>query len=546
MTIQRYKTINSTQSPSINRVLDIATINQDDPIIITGGNDQNVQIYDSQLNLKQEIPFDGWIRACAVFDMNGDNNYECAIGSGDNTLRVFVYDTDKSEYTEVWRHKFEKNVSAIAAGDINADGRIEILAGTWSGKLGIFDALTGEKLWELEFSDWVTFLKVLDVNWDGIPEIVVGLKQGEFGVISGITGELYWDYMFEKRVNDCELVYLSNNHLPHLVVGGDANDLYIFNRSGQVVSRWKTEDRILAIGAGDIDGDCYNEIVLGTSDNRVVVLQTPEEKKMDENEDINTELEVRWKARVHNAPTSIKVFDLYFDEIPKIIVTGYFKEIRVLQDFFFGEEPKKVRTCLNADVEEKTNEINKAELITENGVFYFPKKISLLEDIIKIPEEMTRERKEKAAIIIKNHNTFGDLDKIENQAKELENQNKSLRKKLDSLKIDNISELIKKQKRTEKQKELEEIETSKSKSTESFDNRQKLESKSQKELKGDNREKIISLMEKVQTISSETKVMEYLIENDIEKSEATRIWSELKEEEKVSYSRSKPRGWSLN
>jgi WD40 repeat protein len=281
--------------------------------------------------LQQEISFEGWVRCAITFDIDNDKNNEFAIGSGDNSLRIFKLGKD-DKFEELWRFDFEKNVSAVAAGDINGDGRIEIIAGSWDQSLRVFDGLTGSFLWALEFPEWVTYLKVLDVNWDGFQEIVVGLKKGGFGIINGFTGECIWEYQFEKKINDCDLVYLANNEFPHLLVGGDEPNLYIFDYLGNLKAKIDVEDRILSIDKGDINGDCFNEIVIGLGDNKLLVLESPPiEEKSDETQE-NVQLRVRWKARLPNVATGIRVYDLYGDGVPRIIITGYFQEIKIWFD----------------------------------------------------------------------------------------------------------------------------------------------------------------------------------------------------------------------
>lgn len=431
MIAQRYRTILSKDTSSINNCIEIVYISSK-PFIVTGGIEKKIYVYNTNLEIIQEIEFDGWIRAITVCDLDKNNNNEFAVASGDNTLRVFKY--SNHSYEEFWKKTFEKKVSAVGAGDINGDGRIEIIAGSWDNIIKVFDGLTGELLWELYFDDWITLIKIIDVNWDGIPEIVVGLKKGQFGVINGFTGECYWDYSFSKKINDCDQISLGNNEFPYLVLGGDDKFLYIFDHDGIMINDFKMEDRVLSISHGDINGDHLNEIILGLGNKKLVVYDSvlskskPNEKQtMDSTQDINGEerskdsenqnisenhlsdstyeyplnfsrknvdLQFRWKASLSNAVTGIKVHDIFSDGIPDILITGYLKQIKVLQDAFFGQDPIKIESenirLRNASVinHEKTiksllgEEEYEPELLFEDGFFFFPEKISKLDDIL--------------------------------------------------------------------------------------------------------------------------------------------------------------------
>ncbi|MCP4760945.1 MAG: hypothetical protein GY870_04125, partial [archaeon] len=101
MIAQRYRTISIKETESINKCLDIALVN-DVPYIITGGVENKLYIYNFDLELLQEIKFNGWIRSCSVVDLDNDLNQELIIGSGDNTLRVFKY--IDSQFEELWHY----------------------------------------------------------------------------------------------------------------------------------------------------------------------------------------------------------------------------------------------------------------------------------------------------------------------------------------------------------------------------------------------------------------------------------------------------------
>lgn len=383
MIAQRYRTHLKRECPAINQCVTTAKTT-DNLFIVTGDIEHNVTLYDEHLEKVQEIPFKGWIRCCEVYDIDNNGNHEIAIGSGDNSVRVFRYD-EETGYSELWRYDFDNKVTTLSIGDINYDGRAEVIAGGWDNTLKVFDGLTGVLLWELDFDDWVTLCKVLDVNHDGLPEVVVGLKKGQLGIINGITGECLWDYQFDKRINSCDLVHLANNEFPHLIVGGDDSTLFIFDYNGNLVNNLETPDRILCISHGDINNDNYSEVLVTLADKRLYVYES-EETGLPE----NTSLKLRWRATLGNVGTGLTITSHFRDNKPRIIVTGYSKDLRILEDFFYGSDkqmensrhlaPKlsnheeKLRELLGPDVD--------LEFYDNAESFFFPKKIDNINQLV--------------------------------------------------------------------------------------------------------------------------------------------------------------------
>jgi len=383
MIAQRYRTHLKRECPAINQCVTTAKTN-DNLFIVTGDIEHNVTLYDEHLEKVQEIPFKGWIRCCEVYDIDNNGNHEIAIGSGDNSVRVFRYDEDTG-YSELWRYDFDNKVTTLSIGDINYDGRAEVIAGGWDNSLKVFDGLTGVLLWELDFDDWVTLAKVIDVNHDGLPEVVVGLKKGQLGVINGITGECLWDYQFDKRINSCDLVHLANNEFPHLLVGGDDSMLYIFDYNGNLVNTLETPDRVLCISHGDINNDNHNEVLVTLADKRLYAYES-EDNGLPE----NTSLKLRWRATLGNVGTGLTISNHFQDNVPRIIVTGYSKDLRILEDYFYGSDKQMENSRHLApklsNHEEKLRELLgpnvDLEFYDQSEAFFFPKKVDNINQLI--------------------------------------------------------------------------------------------------------------------------------------------------------------------
>ncbi len=537
MIAQRYRTHLKKEVPAINQC--VATAKTTDSLfIVTGDIEHNVTLYDDQLELVQQIPFKGWIRCCDVYDIDSNGNHEIAIGSGDNSVRVFRYE-EESGYSELWRYDFNNKVTTISIGDINYDGRAEVIAGGWDNSLKVFDGLTGVLLWELDFDDWVTLAKILDVNHDGLPEVVVGLKKGQLGVINGITGECLWDYQFEKRINACDLVHLANNKYPHLVVGGDDSTLFLFDLDGNLVNKVETPDRILCISHGDINNDNYNEIFVTLADKRLYVYES-EDTGLPE----NLSLKVRWKATLSNVGTGLTLSTHFPDNVPKIIVTGYTKDIRILEDNFFNSDKQmengqhlppsltnheeKLRDLLGSDVD--------LEFYNQEDAFFFPKKIETLNQLI--PSNF--ESKSESYTFMNLKEVFENKYLLDRQVEQIQ-QYSSTKKKAMVVFPSHIYD-------------LDQIEDYSSKIKLTAGKRKPVKKKPKAKVtpsvgvdaSSDKREQFLDILHQAGLVSSKAKIQALMEDNGFSTAEFELIFKILKDKEGILiYSRSAPRGYSI-
>ncbi|MBN2156435.1 MAG: hypothetical protein JW776_10360 [Candidatus Lokiarchaeota archaeon] len=541
MIAQRYRTHLKKVCPAINQC--IATAKTTDSLfIVTGDIEHNVTVYNEQLEQIQQIPFKGWIRCCDAYDIDHNGNHEIAIGSGDNSVRVFRYE-EEIGYSELWRYDFNNKVTTITIGDINYDGRAEVIAGGWDNSLKVFDGLTGVLLWELTFDDWVTLAKVLDVNHDGLPEVVVGLKKGQFGVINGITGECLWDHLFQKRINACDLVHLANNPYPHLLAGGDENILYIFDFEGNLVNKLETPDRILCISHGDINKDNYNEVLLTLADKRLYVYES-EETGLPE----NTSLKIRWRATLDNVGMGLVMSDQFKDNIPRIIVTGYSKDVRILEDFFYGADSqriqiedsnyippklsnheKKMRDLMGTDVD--------LEFFNEPNAFFFPKKIETLNQLI--PSQF--ESKSESFTFMNLKEIYENKYLLERQIEQIRNENLGKAKPLVTFpsRICNLNEIHDYSNKIEVHTSVMKSVSQKSESIPTVE--------SYNETDTSLKIKFIEILNSTEIISSKAKMQDLMEENGFTEEQFERIFTILKDEEGIlTYSRSTPRGYSIS
>jgi outer membrane protein assembly factor BamB len=79
--------------------------------------------------------------------------------------------------------------SSPALGDINNDGRIEVVQGDALGGVHVYDALTGKLLWEITIDGVCGSPAIGDINGDGMLEIVIATSTGKLYTLSA-AGEI--------------------------------------------------------------------------------------------------------------------------------------------------------------------------------------------------------------------------------------------------------------------------------------------------------------------------------------------------------------------
>ena len=191
------------------------------PEIVFGSWDQRIRVLDA--SCRELASYDNtdtvW-SSPALFDSNADGKAEIFIG-GDATsfqgstsggfFRALRY-TGSSQLTQLWvRLSSEAFQSAPAIGDINGDGRLEVVTGSGryycvtvgrcadSTKVWAFDLATGNDVpgWP-RTARYDTFLSspaIGDVNADGRTDVVIGSFRGGHGAVLAVDGggEPLWE-----------------------------------------------------------------------------------------------------------------------------------------------------------------------------------------------------------------------------------------------------------------------------------------------------------------------------------------------------------------
>ncbi len=245
--------------------IDIADLENDgESEIITGGAHRinNIYVFDSSGGRKWIALAPEEANAVLGVDMDDDGVKEVLVGSvgrhgafyKTSYLMLFNYTGGV-----IWKYKTGRGIESINVADVDGDGRKEIFAGSLH-YLYVLDS-EGNSLWNYTTGGYVREIIVEDLDGDGEKEVIVG--SNDLYVLDS-DGNLKWQNgAGGDAINDLDIVDIEDDGDYEIIVGSDK--LYIFDCNGDEI--WSRDVGVVrSICTSDLDGDGYDEIMVGTWD----------------------------------------------------------------------------------------------------------------------------------------------------------------------------------------------------------------------------------------------------------------------------------------
>ena len=209
-----------------------------------------------------------WYSSPAIGDVNGDGKQEVVVASGEQYALLCF----SAQGKELWRVKSEKPVSSSPAlADLDGDGKLEILIGTNQKELWAVDG-AGTITWRAPLEGEVgdSAATAADLDGGGAPEIVVGAENIVY--CFDAKGKQRWRYVMtplrdQKEAPKCTapvaLGDVDGDGKPNVIVPASDGSLRCLDNDGREL--WRAMETAEPCRTGpviaDLDGDGAMEIL---------------------------------------------------------------------------------------------------------------------------------------------------------------------------------------------------------------------------------------------------------------------------------------------
>ncbi|MBM3308114.1 MAG: VCBS repeat-containing protein [Candidatus Eisenbacteria bacterium] len=205
-----------------------------------------------------------------VGDINLDGRPDIIYGTSQG--RIGALTTAASPPTHLWGpvQVSSSPVVALALGDVDHDGRFEVIVA--SNKLYCVNADDGSVAWNVPLDSDVCSLALGDVDGDRVPEIVAGSKNGTIYLLAGST--VSWSApLFGRPMCSAAVADADGDGAPDIIVSTQAGFVRVLSSRGAEIAAVPVPGAPGSPFACDIDRDGVAEIAVATSSGMLFMLR---------------------------------------------------------------------------------------------------------------------------------------------------------------------------------------------------------------------------------------------------------------------------------
>jgi outer membrane protein assembly factor BamB/uncharacterized protein YycO len=263
--------------------LSYVILNQDQKILFKNYNN-NEEIKSSSVSTYWSYTTGNWVYSSpAIGDVDSDGKLEVIIGSHDKN----IYALNGEDGSKRWSYTTGGAVfSSPALGDIDGDGKLEVVVGSRDHKIYALNGEDGTKCWSYTTGDEIFSSPALgDVDGDGKLEIIIGSGDFKIYALNGEDGSKLWSYTTYYCIESSPaLGDIDGDGKLEVIIGSYDYDYKIYALNGEDGSKlwsYTTGNWVYSSPSlGDLDADGKLEIVIGSRDNNLYALNGENGKKI--------------------------------------------------------------------------------------------------------------------------------------------------------------------------------------------------------------------------------------------------------------------------
>jgi len=213
--------------------------------------------------------FLGGVSGVETIDVDMDGTMEIVATDG---YYGFIHVFNGVTHEEEWKSGSFDSILSLAVGDVDTDGKTEIVFGSMWRYLYVMDAATHGIEWQSgELVTAISSIRISDIDQDATNEIIAGSNDNGIGndayiyVFDGVTHVLEWTSPDLHGELELDIGDADGDGVKEIVGATRFGYLYVFNGVSRV-QEWRSsnlEGDLHGIAIGDADGDGSNEIAVG-------------------------------------------------------------------------------------------------------------------------------------------------------------------------------------------------------------------------------------------------------------------------------------------
>jgi outer membrane protein assembly factor BamB len=257
--------------------------------------------------------------------------------------KVIALDKDGMQLRD-WGYDASQVVRQVSIGANSSDA---IVLGSEDRYVHVLDLVTGKLRWKYRTDGWVRCVFVCDIDGDGQDEIIAGSDDKSLYIFN-IRGQLLYSFDTGYWVYALHVANLKTAGPMHILMSSNRKDLMAWQVTRLNMNEWKHElvwlrssedeerlfaNRLHSICAQDINKDGTSEILVGSEDGHLVVL--------------DHQGQLLWKQNFQSCIYNVSALDINYDGLLEVLVGTEDNSVYVLQLELGEQLPARIRKLYN-------------------------------------------------------------------------------------------------------------------------------------------------------------------------------------------------------